>query len=132
MNILKTEMYKTQPWWWRTRDKKAQRNIFSPYWIPHSTPCICVTDTVNGLENCKTCIFWPRVKDNLSKQLAKIWLLFKAVTPAFQEPWGKSNLFLSAVLLVYDKCYFQFPKKVGILNILLIYNYFWNVLYMQY
>ena len=32
-------------------------------------PYICVTDTVNGLENCKTCIVWSRVKDNLSKQL---------------------------------------------------------------
>ena len=69
VNILKTEMYETQSCWWRTQDKGAQRNIFSSFWFQHSALYICVTDTVNGLENCKTCIFWPRVKDNLSKQL---------------------------------------------------------------
>lgn len=85
VDILNTELNETQSCWRRTQDTGAQRNIFSSFGLQHSTLCICVSDTVNGLENSKAFIFCPRVRDNLFEQLTKTWLLFRVVTLTFQN-----------------------------------------------
>ena len=48
---------------------REHKGTYSALFTFSILPYICVTDTVNGLENWKTCIVWSRVKDNLSKQL---------------------------------------------------------------
>lgn len=121
VDTLDTELNETQPCWWRTQDKGAQRNTFSSFGFQHSTLCICVTDRVNGLENSKACIVSPRVRDKLSEQRTKTWLLFRAVTITFQNR-GVNQICFSC--LAWILCSIQFPKKVYILNILFIYKRF--------
>lgn len=111
VDTLNTELNKTQPCWWRTQDKGAQRNIFSSFGFQHSTLCICVTDTVNGLENSKTCIFCPRVRDNLSEQLTKTRLLFRAVTLTFQNR-GVNKISFSCLAWILDMFY-SISKESG-------------------